>query len=154
MTIEEVVKDLPFKIDMEANETKEDFFNNIKKHFDIVAVKSELTGNKELTSAIDTIRGLITRFNELSQEEMQDFNDAIRITGKYIKRYSDDGIKEETLLKEDIRAACDECDKILNVTYKKASMYARQLEETYRKKYGKRSGVMNEDFFNGDFFSD
>lgn len=144
MTLEEVIQDLPFSA--APYKTKEELFTAWSKHLSIVAVKAEVVGNKKLTAAIDTLRALIPRIENFTEQEQADFAAASKVVGEFSHRFSKEGEEEKTELQMDILNLCQECDKHRHKAFDLLHK-ARELEREYRAKYGEPSGSINEKFF-------
>lgn len=145
MSIEDIVKEIPFQLDLDKYKTKEQFFEAFNEHLNIVATKAEYLGYEDLTEAIDTMRNYLARIDSLSKTEEEKWKQANETISSYTHRYSDDGREEEQMLKDEINCACMDVKKAYD-DYLKACNEARNLEMTYREKYGEPSGRISEDF--------
>lgn len=149
MTLEEIVKEIPFDIKGTNFAGKEEFFAAIKKHLSIIAVKAEIIGNKELTAALDTLRELIPKIETLTDDEKKAFEKASKVTNEYITAYGAEGQEEQDILAGDIYYICKEHDELL----KRADELHKQaceLETKFRNLYGKPSGAIKESSYRGD----
>lgn len=147
MTIEEISKEIPFKLDSEKYKTKEEFFAAYSKHLSIIATKAEYLGDDKLTKALDFLRKSLPKLDCLSPSEKEEWTEANNIVGFYIKRFSDEGKEEEQMLKDEIHCACIDVEEKYK-EYLKACDDARMKETEYRSTYGEPSGIMHEDFYN------
>lgn len=87
MTLEEVIKDLPFDAGGSTCHGREEFLAAMDKHLSIVAVKAETIGEEELTDAVDVFRkhfrGWINGTLTAEQKALMDDAEAS------IKKYTD-----------------------------------------------------------------
>lgn len=148
MTIEDISKEIPFKLDFEKYKTKEEFLAAFSKHLSIVATKAECIGDEKLTGALDIMRKYFPDLENLTKSEKEQWFAACKTITFYIERFSEEGKEEEQILKDDIQCACEDADEKYK-EYLRACDEARKLENEYRTKYGEPSGVMREDFYNG-----
>lgn len=148
MTIEEISKEIPFKLDFEKFKTKEEITAAFCKHLSIVATKAECIGDKKLTEALDIMRKYFPDLNHLTKSEDAEWTEASNIIKFYINRFSDEGKEEEQMMKDDILSACQEAEDKYK-EYLSACKEARALEKEYRTKYSEPSGMMREDFYKG-----
>lgn len=147
MTIEEISKEIPFKLDFEKYKTKEEFLAAYSKHLSIVATKAEYLGDEELTKALDLVRKYLPKLECLSQSEKEEWTAANNTVSFYIERFSEDGKEEEQMLKDEIHCACLYVEEKYK-EYLRACNDARNKETEYRSIYGEPSGIMQEDFYN------
>jgi len=85
MTLEEVLKSLPFNPEEAGCKNQEEFIAAAERHLAVVAVKAEAIGEEELTDALDTFRSHFRKWakGEASPEEKALTEAALSVIGKY-----------------------------------------------------------------------
>lgn len=88
MTLEEVIKSIPFDVTTATCEGREEFLSAMDKHLAIAAVKAEAIGVEELTDALDVYRKYFGAWvnGELPPEQKAIFDDASHTMTKYIDK--------------------------------------------------------------------
>lgn len=156
MTIEDVIKELPFDAsNILKYQTKEEYLNAYEKHLSIIAVKAELAGDDVLTKTIDELRELIKRIDNLSLEDSKRMAEKLKIISRYINKLKPDAEQEEQSLKNDILstiAGMDELFEKYKQDYIREATAAKKFESKYRTLYGKPSGLMDEEFYTSDTY--
>lgn len=151
MTIDELIKELPFSIPTECR-NKEELITAMEKHFKLLAVKAELLNKRELTAALDTARKYARKFlmEEITSQEKKENSAAWATIKSYIDRYTPEWEEEREDLKDQVSVALQQANDVYK-EYKKAMDEARSIEREYREKYGEMSGRMdNETYYDID----
>lgn len=149
MEIKDIISELPF--DSSKIKDKETFFKELEKHYAILGVKAEVTGDDELTEAIDTIRSIVPNLENMTDEQKSQWDSAFKIIKRYEAQFSKS--EEKDMLLGDIQCELDTLQEMwdeFRTNYRKTRDLARKLEKEYRDKYGVPSGLWNEEAYNNE----